>query len=53
MASGSYQKDEAISVVVDAEQATPQMLSDGKLSANLDLHHFLYNVPFHSVYQET
>jgi hypothetical protein len=52
VATGSKKKAETISTYIDASQAMPFLLPDGKLVGEVDLVHFLNQVPFHTLYDE-
>jgi len=50
--SGRKQKDKILGTAIDADQAMPHMLSDGKLTEPWDIQRFLYDVDFDKAYDE-
>lgn len=53
MAKGNEQKEEAFLDIIDNDQAMPFLLPNGKLRDELDVDHFIHNVPFQCLYDET
>lgn len=52
LTSGSAQKEQHLSPLIDVSQASPLLLPDGKLKPEVDLHRMLHDVPFHALYDE-
>jgi len=52
LTSGAAQKEQHLSPLIDASQASPLLLPDGKLKPEVDLHRMLHDVPFHALYDE-
>jgi hypothetical protein len=47
---GAKQRESSLSVLLDASQATPNLLQNGKLGPTVDGQRFLNDVPFHCLY---
>ena len=52
LASGDRAKHDAVSVLVDEDQAMPFMLPEGELDEDVDMNRFLYDTPFQLGYNE-
>lgn len=52
LTSGAAQKEQHLGPLIDASQASPLLLPDGKLKPQVDLHRMLHDVPFHALYDE-
>jgi hypothetical protein len=52
LVSGNEQKESLLSEYIDPQQAMPFMLSDGQLTSEIDVDHFLNRVPFHLLYDD-
>jgi hypothetical protein len=52
LVSGNEQKERLLSEYIDPQQAMPLMLSDGQLTSEIDIDHFLNRVPFHLLYDD-
>jgi hypothetical protein len=52
LVSGNEQKERLLSEYIDPQQAMPLMLSDGQLTSEIDIDHFLKRVPFHLLYDD-
>ena len=48
--TGQKQKRKGFGPLIDLEHATTFMIPEGKLESEVDIHHFLHNVPFHELY---
>lgn len=52
LVSGNEQKETLLSEWIDPQQAMPLMLSNGELTSEIDVNHFLNRVPFHKLYDD-
>jgi hypothetical protein len=52
LVSGNEQKERLLSEYIDPQQAMPLMLSDGQLTSEIDIDHFLNRVSFHRLYDD-
>jgi len=48
--TGDEQREEILGPLIDEDQAMPFLLPNGKLSSDIDIMHFLNDVPFHCDY---
>jgi hypothetical protein len=49
---GDKQKEMELSKIIDQAQAMPSMLPGGRLTGDVDCNKYLYEVPFHLLYDE-
>lgn len=52
LVTSNEQKEKLLSEYIDPQQAMPLMLSDGQLTSEIDIDHFLNRVPFHLLYDD-